>query len=93
MARYRWIQLLAMVVFTMALATAATASDEVPRISVDALNAMLGSPDLLIIDVRQGGDWDADDAKIKGAVRMDPSNFDTWKDQLPQDKTIVLYCA
>ena len=93
MARLRWIQLLVIIVFTMGLASAVSANDEVPRMSIDALNAMLDNPDLLILDVRQKGDWDANDLKIKGAERRDPSNFGTWKDQLPRDKTIVLYCA
>ena len=68
-------------------------SPEAPRMTKDELKAMLGSPDLIIIDVRYGKDWTESDVKIKGAVREDPEAFDSWAKKYPKDKTLVFYCA
>ena len=68
-------------------------SVDAPRITKDKLKAMLGAPDLLLIDVRYGNDWTESDLKIKGAVREDPKTFDSWANKLPKDKTLVFYCA
>ncbi len=66
---------------------------DAPRIPKDDLKAMLGNPDLLIIDVRYGRDWTDSELKIKGATREDPEAFDSWANKLPKDKTLVFYCA
>jgi len=64
-----------------------------PRMTKEELKAMLGNPDLFIIDVRFGMDWTDNDLKIKGAVREDPEAFDSWANKYPKDKTLVFYCA
>ena len=66
---------------------------DAPRMTKDELKAMLGSPDLLIIDVRYGKDWTDSDLKIRGAIREDPEAFDSWANKYPKDKTLVFYCA
>jgi len=67
---------------------------EVPRISTEELKSMLGSPEVIIIDVRAAGDWDKSKTKIQGAVREDPDkSAKSWAEKYSQDKTIVLYCA
>ena len=67
---------------------------EVPRMSTEELKSMLGSPEVVIIDVRTGGDWDKSKEKIKGAVREDPNkNAKSWVDKYSKDKTIILYCS
>jgi hypothetical protein len=66
---------------------------DVPRVLKDDLKAALGSPDLVLIDVRAQNDWEKSGEKITGAVRMDPKTVDTWAGTLPKDKEIVLYCA
>jgi len=68
-------------------------SVDAPRMTRDKLKAMLGNPDLLLIDVRYGNDWTESDLKIKGAVREDPKTFDSWANKFPKDKTLVFYCA
>ena len=65
--------------------------DDSPRISIEKLQALLGSPDLSILDVRIEKHWNSSDIKVKGAVREKPSEFDAWADKYPKDKTIVLY--
>ena len=79
--------------FMVGILTAFAKSAEVPRMPKDELKAMLGSPDLIIVDARYGKDWTDSDVKIKGAVREDPKVFESWTNKYPKDKTIVLYCA
>jgi hypothetical protein len=66
--------------------------ESVPRITIQELKGLLGSPDVVIIDVRQPHDWNESEVKIKGAVREDPHRFGSWLSKYPSDRTIVLYC-
>ena len=66
---------------------------DAPRMTKEELKTMLGSPNLLIIDVRYGKDWTDSNLKIKGAIREDPEAFDSWANKYPKDKTLVFYCA
>ena len=68
-------------------------TQDVPRISKDELKAKLGSPGIVLIDVRTENDWKKSDEKITGAIRMDPETVDSWAATLPKDKEIILYCA
>jgi predicted sulfurtransferase len=84
----------ALIIFFMVCGWMAYAkSEDAPRMTKEELKAMMGSPDLVIIDVRSGTDWADSDLKIKGAVREDPKVFESWANKYPKDKTIVLYCA
>lgn len=66
---------------------------DAPRISKEELKAKLGSPDLVLIDVRTRKDWDMSSDKITGAIRMDPEALDDWAGTLAKEKEIILYCA
>ena len=66
-------------------------SQEVPRISKEDLKELLGKPDVVIVDVRAGSDWNASTFKIKGAVREEPDKVDSWIEKYPMDKTLVFY--
>jgi len=77
---------------SLALVLPVLAADA-PRIEKEKLKDMLGKPELMLIDVRAGADWKASTQKIKGAVREDPDQVDTWMKKYPKDKTIVFYCA
>jgi hypothetical protein len=81
----------------MGLVAAATASetknDPVPRIEAKEVKASLGSPDVMIVDVRKAGDWEKSHVKIKGAVREDPTQIESWFSKYPKDRTLVFYCA
>jgi rhodanese-related sulfurtransferase len=69
----------------------AAAGGEIPRMTPDRLASLLGSPDLVILDVRT--DWDRSDEKIKGSVREEPGGVLEWAAKYPKDKKIVLYCT
>jgi hypothetical protein len=81
------------IVFMAAGCTMFEKSGDAPLMTKEQLKAKLGSPDLLIIDVRYGKDWTDSDLKIKGAIREDPKVFDSWATKYPKDKTLVFYCA
>jgi len=66
---------------------------EGPRVDQQTFKTWLADPQVIILDVRAGEDWEKSDKKIKGAVRKDPKEVKTWAATLPKDKKIVLYCA
>ena len=90
----KWLPLLLvfLVVGCMGMGNKSSQGDA-PRMEMEELKARLGSPDLILIDVRYGKDWSESDRKIVGAVREDPQEFDAWSGKYPKTKTLVLYCA
>jgi hypothetical protein len=76
-------------VFGFSLASA----KDVPRMTTDELKTLLDNPEMVIIDVRTDLDWDKSTQKIRGALREDPHNVDSWASKYAPEKTIVLYCA
>ncbi len=66
---------------------------EVPRLAPGILKTWLGSPQVIVLDVRQPASWQLSHKKIKGAWRREPQDVKTWAAALPKDKKIVLYCA
>ncbi len=67
---------------------------EVSRMAKEELKALLGNPDVIILDVRAGFDWEDSEWKIPGAIREDPKKeVRSWADKYPQEKTLILYCA
>jgi rhodanese-related sulfurtransferase len=66
-------------------------SQEIPRISKEDLQEMLGRPDVVIVDVRTDSDWKESPVKVKGAVREEPDKVDSWIEKYPKDKILVLY--
>ena len=70
----------------------AMASDDVPRVTKDELKEMM-QQGVILIDVRISKDWQDSEYKIKGAVREEPDQFESWVNKYPKDKTIVLYCG
>ncbi len=69
----------------------AQAFGQVKKITINQLLESLENPELLILDVRTTGSWQASDKKIKGAVRKNPETFDSWANDLPKNKVLTLY--
>ena len=68
------------------------ASTQVPRMTKEDLKDLLGKPDVVVIDVRQPGQWDGSKLKIAGAHREEPGKkAESWAMKYPKDNTIVLY--
>jgi rhodanese-related sulfurtransferase len=68
-------------------------SADAARMTKDELKALLGNPDLVLVDVRSGSDWKDSDLKIQGAIREEPNEVKPWSKKYPKEKIIVLYCA
>jgi len=75
------------------LLQASVAQSAVAKMTKEELRAKLGSPDVVIVDVRLGKDWKASEEKIKGAVRVDAAEIENLATTYPKDTTLVLYCA
>jgi hypothetical protein len=85
---------LAVVVLALALSPVGMAlADEVPRMGKEELRGLLDNPDVVILDARAVKDWRKSDAKLPGAVRVDPHDVSSWAGDYPKDKRIVVYCA
>ena len=69
------------------------AEDNIPRITTEELKGMLGSEDLVLLDVRTKKDWKKSDIKIAGAVRVDPDDAGAWAADYAKNQKIILYCA
>jgi len=90
----KWVSVVAVGIFIVLIGcTKIQSAQDVPRISKDELKAELGSPGMVLIDVRAESDWEMSGEKITGAIRMDPETVEAWSSTLPKDKEIILYCA
>lgn len=78
-------------VFT--LLTSIGIAADTDRMTKEELKKIMGDNTVLILDVRAGRDWSSSEFKIKGALRANPKEFNTWSDQYSKDNTLVLYCA
>ncbi len=70
-----------------------TAYQKVQMMGIDELKTVLDNPDIAVIDVRTGIDWNSSEWKIRGAIREDPLDVDKWSARFPKDKTLIIYCA
>jgi len=75
------------------LFTGSLMAQDVPLMNIDELKGLLDDPNVVILDVRTNSDWQESTYKIQGALREEKSNFDSWAEKHPKDKTLVLYCA
>ena len=66
---------------------------DVNRMAKEELKPMLGSSDLMVIDVRKVSDWDSSELKIKDAVREDPEQVEKWMGKYTKEKALVFYCT
>jgi len=48
---------------------------------------------VIVADVRSHGYYDADAARIKGSVRIEPNNLEEELKRLPNDRDVYLYCT
>jgi len=66
-------------------------AQDVPRMTTEELNGILGNSDVIVLDVRESQNWQDSEVKIKGAVRGHPGQISSWFNQYPKDKKLVLY--
>jgi len=68
----------------------------VPRVQVEELARELASAEpgrVVIVDVRSHGYYDAQAARIKGSIRIEPNNLDEEVTHLSPERDIYLYCT
>jgi membrane protein DedA with SNARE-associated domain len=67
----------------------------VPRVTVEELAQHLESAadEVLVVDVRSHGYYDAEAERIKGSIRIEPNRLDEEAQLLPPDKLLFLYCT
>jgi membrane protein DedA with SNARE-associated domain len=68
----------------------------VPRVQVQQLVEKLASAErenILLVDVRSHGYYDAGTSRIKGSIRIEPNNLTEEIKGLPLEKEIYLYCT
>jgi rhodanese-related sulfurtransferase len=63
------------------------------RMTKEELRAVLGSAEVVVVDVRSGQEWTASEAKILGAIRVNPAEVESLATRYPKDTTLVFYCA
>lgn len=66
---------------------------EIPRITAKETKALLGDPDVAIIDARPVEQWKYSDQMIPQAVHEDPLDVESWAHKYRKDQTIIIYCA
>lgn len=96
MARGRWSFVMAGALILVAAGCLQRwASDtKTPRMAKEELKAILGNPNLIIVDVRLEDEWKQAEWKIQGAAREDPEkDVKAWADKYPKGKTLVFYCS
>jgi rhodanese-related sulfurtransferase len=84
---------IALTLALMAVLSINAVADNAPRISKEELKSMLGNEAVIVVDVRTGKDWQASEYKIKGAVRVQPREVESWTSQYSENQTFVFYCA
>jgi membrane protein DedA with SNARE-associated domain len=68
----------------------------VRRVSASDVAARLklaGAPDVIIADVRSHGYYDEGEQRVRGSIRVEPNNLDSFIETLPKDTPIYLYCT
>jgi len=85
--------MLIMAMMGLLFASAGWTSDSAPRIAKEEVKALLGNPNILILDARTGSSWSGSDRKIKGAVRVDPHDVSSWIKGVPREKKLIVYCS
>lgn len=64
-----------------------------PNLSPDELKKLLDSKRVTLLDVRRKADYEAEPNLIPGATWRDPEQVENWAQQLPKDRSVVVYCV
>ncbi len=93
----RFSLLLVVILLIPSISVAADAiysQEDIPRISVDELKALLDDKeDVHILDVRSHSSYDKSNLRIKGDRRILFEEIESWASSVPKDARIVTYCT
>ena len=62
-------------------------------ISPDELRLLLETRSVALIDVRRKADYEAEPHLIPGATWRNPEEIESWSQELPKDRPVVVYCV
>ena len=83
---------LVLTVVSAAVPPPSPAEEGAPRISARVAAALLGNPEVVVIDVRRGSHYEESSSRVKGAVRESEKDI-SWSGKYGKDKILILYCA
>ena len=86
-------KLLPLLLLFFSLNISSAFAESVMLMEKEELKPLLGTEEVIILDVRTGRDWSTSEFKIPGAIRSSGDEFASWGTTYPKDKKIVLYCA
>jgi uncharacterized lipoprotein YajG len=74
--------------------TQTAAGMEPVRVTAEQVKAWMdaGKP-LTILDSRSAAAWSSATSKAVGAIRVPPDDVEPYLDQIPRDRTIIVYCT
>lgn len=64
-----------------------------PRIDAETAKALLDAGEAVVVDVVASHVWPSMTRIIEGSIRIPPEEIETRHEELPRDKTIILYCT
>ena len=71
-----------------------SATDDIPRITVEELKVKMDKgEDIVILDVRAGREYTESKIRIKGATRIPIVQLEARSSELPRYKEIIAYCT
>ena len=59
----------------------------------ELVSVMESGESVVLIDVRRKDDYNANPQMIPTAVWKDPNEVGEWREELPKDKNVVIYCV
>jgi len=66
----------------------------IARITPEELKRKLDAgEDMVVVDLRHSVEFESDDAKVPGAIHLDPEEIEQRHVEIPRDRDIVLYCT
>ena len=66
----------------------------IARITPEELHEKMRSgEDVTIIDLRHSTEFEADELKLPGALRLRPQELEVRNDEIPRDRDVILYCT
>jgi len=94
LSRSLFLSLLFALLNQLIVTAAFSATDDVPRITVQELKAKIDKgEDIVILDVRAGREYSESKIRIKGATRIPIVQLEVRSNELPRDKEVITYCT
>ncbi len=64
---------------------------EVPRVTKEEVKALLGKPDVVLLDCRPDEQWRTAEQKLPGAIHENPLKVSSWASKYSKESKIIIY--